>query len=225
MKIKRKVSKETRPAAAPAGRAMATPAMPRAQEHPAAGRKSVEQTIDLESPPYALWKEWHNARERGDWDFVYELAAEGSPLRAQFGDRAEFAETCRRKLRPMPGTRAATIARIRLQGHDEAFVFQAIDFEERGVRNYTVERFWMLRGETGWRVWSIDEQARPKDQGFGTIDNATFAATQPPAAFVELAAAREAERLAARKELVAAWDAKRAAEKANPGGTSEPAEA
>jgi hypothetical protein len=214
VKIKRKVSKEARPAAAPAGRAMAAPQMPRAEQHPAAGRKSVDSAIAVDAVPYALWKEWHSARERGDWEFVYELAAEGSQLREQFGDRATFAETCRRKLRPVAGSRAAVIARLRMQGDDEAFLFQAIDLEERAVRNYTVERWWMLRGPNGWRVHRIDEMQRAKDQSVNTIDNAAFPATVPPADFVALRDARDAERKAARREFVTAWDANRAAQKA-----------
>lgn len=221
MKIKRKVSKEARPAAAPAGRAMAAPQMPRAEQHPAAGRKSVDTAIAVDAVPYALWKEWHAARERGDWEFVYELAAEGSHLREQYGERTAFAETCRRKLRPIAGSRAAVIARLRMQGQDEAFLFQAIDLEERAVRSYTVERWWMLRGVNGWRVHRIDEMQRSKDLSVNTIENSAFPATEPPADFVALRDAREVERLAARREFVKAWDANRAAAKA--GGQSAPA--
>ncbi len=74
------------------------------------GRSQFKQVASVIKPdmiPYLFWKEWVRALERNDYLFIWDMTAEGSDIREQFGPRDEFAETCRRKLRPLPGMRAS----------------------------------------------------------------------------------------------------------------------
>lgn len=113
---------------------------------------------------YHFWREWWKAKTRGDFEFIFEASAEGSTLRDAFGPRDEFPETCRRKLRPIDGLVEGELRRIRLHGEDEAYLINAIGLSARERRSYTAERWFMLRGEAGWRVHQIDSITVSKER-------------------------------------------------------------
>lgn len=177
-KIKRKKRRAAPPESARAQEATAqtdAPVDTAAEEAPAkAGRTSgqfqdVEAVIEADMIPYLVWREWWKARDRGDFDFLYELSAPDSPLREHFGPADEFGEVCRRKMRPVLGTTEGQLFRIRLHGEDEAYVVQAIDLKARERRDYDAERWFMLRGDGGWRVHQIDRITLPKDRAPNTL--------------------------------------------------------
>jgi hypothetical protein len=157
------------------------PAAPEAATQRApSGRKGQFQDPDAvlepDGVPYFLWREWWRAIERGDFPFIFALAKDASALRDAFGPEDEFAETCRRKLRPIPGTERGDLKRIRLHSEDEAYFFSVIDFRARERRDYDVERWCLVRGPGGWRVTQIDRATFPKTRDPATVSLDDFPA-------------------------------------------------
>lgn len=136
--------------------------------------QDVDAVIDRDMIAYHFWREWWKAKGRGDFDFIFELSAEGSSLRVAFGPRDEFSETCRRKLRPVPGLVEGELRRIRLHGDDEAYLINAVGLSTRERRSYTAERWFMLRGDAGWRVHQIDDITVSKEREPGDLTLADF---------------------------------------------------
>lgn len=198
MKIKKKKERPQPSRPQPAAEAAESPEAVSGRR----GRSQFKQVASVIKPdmiPYLFWKEWVRALERNDYLFIWDMTADGSELRKQFGPRDEFAETCRRKLRPLPGMRDADLRRIRLNGADEAHVIQAYGVRERERQDFTVERWFMLRGETGWRVHRIDEGIFPKSRDVADVGVDDFPTPELPAWFPPMRDAREAERVARRK--------------------------
>ncbi|MFT6399611.1 MAG: hypothetical protein ACJAYU_004380 [Bradymonadia bacterium] len=176
-----KVKRKKRRAQAPeiVHEVVAAPAPAEAAPDEAAPRKSgqfqdVVAVVKPEMLAYFFWREWWKARERGDFDFVFELSAESSSLRESFGPREEFGETCRRRLRPVLGLTEGELRLIRLHGESEAYLINAIGLKERERRSYTAERWFMLRGESGWRVHQIDAISVGKDKEPSELSLADF---------------------------------------------------
>lgn len=144
---------------------------PAPQAGPKSQFKKVSKLIEPDMIAYLFWREWRRALERQDWPFVYDLSAVDSPLREAFGDRDEFPEVCRRKLRPIPGIRDAELRRIRLNGADEAHIVCVYDHRDRSQRTFSAERWVMVRHEDiGWRVHRIDEVTFTKaDRTFESV--------------------------------------------------------
>ena len=136
--------------------------------------QDVAAVITDDMIAYHFWREWWKAKERGDFEFIFELSAEGSSLREAFGDRSDFSEACRRKLRPVPGISEGELRRIRLHGESEAYLINAIGLKARERRSYTAERWFMIRGEAGWRVHQIDEISVPKEREPSDLTLADF---------------------------------------------------
>ncbi len=168
-KVKRKKRRAKAPEIAHAAAAEAAPAPDEVAPQEAAPRRTGQfQDVDAVVKPdmlaYFFWREWWKARDRGDFDFMFELSAEGSSLRESFGPREDFSETCRRKLRDVLGLTEGELRLIRLHGDSEAYLINAVGLKERERRSYTAERWFMLRGEAGWRVHQIDAITVPKDK-------------------------------------------------------------
>lgn len=167
-KVKRKKRRAQAPEIAQSAQA-AAPVETEVAPEPSAPRRSgqfqdVEAVIKTDMLAYFFWREWWKARDRGDFDFVFGLSAEGSSLRESFGPRDEFPETCRRRLRPVLGLTEGELRLIRLHGDSEAYLVNAIGLKERERRSYTAERWFLLRDEKGWRVHQIDEITVTKDK-------------------------------------------------------------
>ena len=143
--------------------------------------QDVAAVVEPEMIAYHFWCEWWKAKDRGDFEFIFELSAEDSLLREAFGLRDDFAEVCRRKLRPVPGLNEGELRRIRLHGDSEAYLINAVGLKARERRSYGAERWFMLRGEAGWRVHQIDEITVPKDREPSDLALADFPDVSFPA--------------------------------------------
>lgn len=176
-KIKRKKRRAAPPAVAQAATTPATEAPAPKATSAARTRgqyQDVSAVIKADMIPYLFWREWWKAKDRGDFEFLHELSAEGSPLREHFGSAEEFPEVCRRKLRPVLGTTEGELRKIRLHGENEAYIVHAIDLRARERRNYDAERWFLLRGDNGWRVHQIDQITVPKEREPSTLTLADF---------------------------------------------------
>lgn len=202
MKIKKKRRKP--PAAARAAQAAlqtpmsdtgATEASTSAAKKAPSQYKSVDATIKTGLIPYQVWKEWQRARARCDYPFLYDISHPDGPLRESFGDRDEFPEVVRRKLRPLCGIHDADLVRIRLDNADTVHLFQVIGADDRARRDVTVERWVLLRDETPWRVYQIDRIERPKEESIKELKPALFPDVELPDGFCERVAEREKKRL------------------------------
>ena len=173
MKIRKK--KVATPAAAPQ-----TAAAPR----PSSQFKDYDAVIRPDMIAYHYWREWFRARDRNDWDFMYEMSAEGSPLREQLGPRDAFPEACRRRQPFVPGLRDGELRRIRLEGPDEAHLIRVSGLDDRSRRTLDAERWLTLRSVDGWRVHQVDEISIPRDQLVDGLTLDLFPATTRPEGFV-----------------------------------------
>lgn len=178
--MKIKVKKAPQPAARPAA--------PRPAAATASQFRRVEDVVRPDAIVYLFFKEWSKALERNDYPFIWNMAAENSPLRDAFGPLEDFAETCRRKLRPIPALGDAELRKIRLAGHDEAQILTATGHRERDQREYTVERWYVLRGASGWRVQQIDAKRVPRETDVTSLRFEDFEPVTAPAWFTEQAA-------------------------------------
>lgn len=216
MKIKKKLPpRPSRPAAAAPAKTTAAPA-PAARAEVATGAgvqyRQVHELVRADMIAYRVWREWHRARERGDYPFVYDLTSEDGPLREAFGEATSFAEAARRKLRPMPGLQEGEFLRLHLNGPNDVQLLQLVGFKERDRSEYTVERFHILRGAQGWRIHGIDAITLPRTEGPETVRFSQFPAVTRPAwcqAFEDTDAVVRAEARTAEK---AARAARKAAE-------------
>ena len=118
--------------------------------------RSATDVIRPKTIPYRFWKEWHRARERNDYDLLYDLSASGSPVREAFGERESFQETVRRMRSSLPGLRALGLYKLRLSGPDLVELIQAEEGVDRAQRFYRAERWVLLRHSEGLRVHQID---------------------------------------------------------------------
>lgn len=155
MKIKKKADAPSPAARAAAPAPKATVAAPSATLAGTQYRR-VEDLIRPDTIAYLAWKEWNRARERADFPFLWQMSTEDGPLREAFGPLVEFPDVCRRKLRPIAGIHEAELRKIRLNGPSEAHILQVYGHKERERRDYTAERWVMLRTRTGWRLHQID---------------------------------------------------------------------
>lgn len=156
---------------------------------------------------FHYWREWIRARDRNDWDFMYQMSAEGSPLRAQLGEREAFPELCRRRERSVPGLRDGELRKIRLDGPDVAQMFRVVGLDDRTVREVTIERWFMLRGADNWFVHAVDEIRKERTEAMTSIELDWFEAVQIPEGFVsrtqrEEELASQTDPTAAHPELV-----------------------
>lgn len=199
MKIKKRTTVQ-RPAASAAPSAAQGDANPRQF-------KSVEAVVRPDMIAFHYWREWFRAKERNDWDFMYSMALEGSPLQAQLGDAEGFAERCRRRDRAVPGLRDGQLRKIRLDGPDVASMYYVVGVDDRTQRELVIERYLMLRGPRGWNMVSVDEAKHPRADVMASIDAAWFPAIVLPEDFVgrstiEAASAAMEDVTATHRELV-----------------------
>lgn len=184
-KIKRKVRRATAPPTVVEAAVTSTveEAATTAESTPAARTHGQFQdplaVVTPETIPYKFWREWWRARDRGDFAFIYELSAEGSPLREHFGAAAEFPEVCRRKIRPVIGVVPGDLKKIRLHGEREAYFVSAIGLKARERRDYDAERWFLLQTDAGWRVHQIDRITVSKQRDPSTLTLGDF----PPVTF------------------------------------------
>ncbi len=182
--LKRKKRRATPPPAAQAliaerAAAAAAAAAP-AEDAPQAPRRrgqfqDVAAVIKPGMIAYLFWREWWKARNRGDFQFIYDLSAAGSPLREHFGDRDEFSDVCRRKIRPVLGLTEGELRKVRLHSEDECYIVHCIDLNARERRDYDAERWFMLRDELlGWRVHDVARITVSKERDPGTLTLADF---------------------------------------------------
>ena len=143
--------------------------------------QDIDAVVTSDMIAYHFWREWWKAKSRGDFDFIFTLSAEGSALREAFGPRDDFSEACRRKLRPVPGLGEGELRLIRLHGDSEAYLINAVGLKARERRTYSAERWFMLRGESGWRVHQIDEITVAKDREPPDLTLADFPEVSFPA--------------------------------------------
>ncbi|MBU6162489.1 MAG: hypothetical protein KGO50_15335 [Myxococcales bacterium] len=218
MKIKKKAplkASDIKPAT-PAGRAagVSAPVSMRAQttaqaaQAPAA--RTVTRVVGKEMIAYLFHKEWARAVTAGDYEFIWDMTHEDGALRAEYGPREEFQTVARRRLRLLKGISSdAQLGRIRLNGHDEAHLLVVDGLKARERRDYTIERWVLLRGELGWRVMQIDAIKRLKETSFSQVQISDFPAFELPEWFIAFRDARDAERKATRLAELAAREERR----------------
>lgn len=182
-KIKRKKRRATPPAVAQERASQDAPAAAAPAERPRTRGQfqDVGAVIKTGMIPYLFYREWWKAKARGDFHFIFDLSAPDSPLRAHFGDREEFYDVCRRKIRPVLGINDGELRKVRLHSDDEAYLVHCIDLDARERRDYDAERWFMLRGEFGWRVHAIDRITVSKDRAPNTLTLDDFPAVEFPA--------------------------------------------
>lgn len=197
MKIKKKVAlpaSRKRTAPAPAARAAAP-----ASVSPAIAR-SAQDVLPVDAMPFRFFQEWQRARERGEYELIYDLIEPGSAAASVFGPRAEFAQTVRHRLRPVPGFDKVEFVRTRLESDSLARLFLRIEPDRRGLPEVVVERMTIARGPQGWRLLAIDRAKFPADAPARTWTAEAFPETELPAWFAEESARLEAELAIARLE-------------------------
>ena len=167
MKIKKRLA-PVKPAAAPA------PPSSNAESRNPRQFKALENVVYPDMIAFHYWREWLRARDRNDWDFMYQMAAEGSPLAARLGARDGFAELCRRRERAVPGIREGQLRKIRLDGADVATMYNVIGLDDRTTREVLVERWVMFRGNRGWSIYAVDELSKPRAEVLEGIQNDWF---------------------------------------------------
>lgn len=177
--------------------------------------------------PYRFWKEWSRALGRNDFLLLHDLTAEGSPIRESFGDRDGFMDRIRRQRGSVPGMRGLDLLRIRLEGPDVVHVLQVDLSPDRAERTFTAERWFLIRGEFGFRVHHIDRVEVPRErepstvgfEDFPEIPEALSALAPRERSWREVLAEREKERDAdaAAEAVLAAEDAAEEAEEGNGG--------
>jgi hypothetical protein len=218
MKIKKKAPlkasdiKPANPAARSAGVSATVPvrAQTTAQSAQGPAARTVTRVVGKEMIAYLFHKEWARAVTAGDYEFIWDMTHEEGALRAEYGPREEFQTVARRRLRILKGISAdAQLGRIRLNGHDEAHLLVVDGLKARERRDYTIERWVLLRGELGWRVMQIDAIKRLKETPFSQVQVSDFPTFQLPAWFVEFRDARDGERKSARQAEQAAREERR----------------
>lgn len=123
---------------------------------------------------YHFWREWPRAFERGDYDFLYAMIREQTPLHAQVGSIDEFREGCRRRTENVPGLRPGELRKIRLEGDDLAFIYRACGLDDRSGRDTLVERWRMRRDDAGWGFEEVISIERPRADVLEGIDTRWF---------------------------------------------------
>lgn len=176
MKIKKRPA-SAKPVAAPAPAQAAAPTQNPRQF------KELERVVFPDMIAFHYWREWIRARDRNDWDFMYQMVLEGSPLATRVGSRELFPELCRRREKAVPGLREGELRKIRLDGPDVATMFRVVGIEDRTTRDVIVERWTMLRGIRGWNMYAVDEVTKPRTEVLEHISNDWFAAVQVPEGF------------------------------------------
>jgi hypothetical protein len=185
-------------APAPAARPQAGAASP---EVPA---QDVADVLPPDAIAFSFWREWQRARERGEYGLIRAMVAPGSPFDTLCGPSEDFARTVRQRLRPIPGFDGGELMRVRLRSSSEAEIFVRIEGDRRGLPEVTVERFYLLRGETGWRCHSVDRTRIPSSAGLEAVAEDAWPTMEYPEGFAALVETREAEERTARAEARAA---------------------
>lgn len=178
----------------------------RAAEEVATGPDVSPQQFD-EASPYSVWTRWRDAKATGTMARVYGLTIEGSPARAKLGDESGFAETYRRRARPLPGMQPLVIERASTVGTRLAHLVFSAHHGSKDRRQYHAELWTLVLLDDAWRIWSFAEKAVSQSVHPRTLRPADFDAPALPAWFAdERAAMLEKERteIAAFKERVAA---------------------
>lgn len=184
------------------------------QRKQAKKRKSQFRTVDEVCKPdmiaFHFWREWHQAKDRNDYEFLFEMTREGSAFREALGDQEAFPEACRRREDHIPGMKEGELLKISLEGPDVAHMFEVIrPSRQTGRKPVRVRRWYMLRSENGWRLDAIHELETPEADLDAALQTKAFPDVSPPEGFVTFSEAAEAKS----SEAIAA---------AKPAGTTEP---
>lgn len=163
MKIKKKKAPRSTPA-------RQTPSQAGAPHH-----KDPATILKPDMIAYHFWREWPRALDRSDYDFLYAMIRDGSPLKAQVGEIDAFREGCRRRETHIPGLREGELRKIRLEGEDLAYVFRACGLDDRSGRDVLIERWQMRRDDAGWAFESVATVERPRAEVLEDIDSSWFA--------------------------------------------------
>lgn len=146
--------------------------------------KEIENVVYPDMIAFHYWREWLRARDRNDWDFMYRMVLESSPLAERIGSQESFSELCRRRDKAVPGLRDGELRKIRLDGPDVATMYRVVGIDDRTTRDVTVERWVMLRGVRGWNMYAVDDLSRPRAEVLEGIQNDWFAPVVVPEGFV-----------------------------------------
>lgn len=147
--------------------------------------RSLDEVCKPDMIAYHFWREWHLAKERNDYGFMFEMTREGSALRQALGPEERFPEACRRREAHIPGLQEGELRTISLEGPDVAHMFEVVEpRRQTGKIPVTVRRWFMLRGPSGWRLESVDEQQVAVDEVPDALNKRAFAPVKPPEGFV-----------------------------------------
>lgn len=171
MKIKKKRKSVARKPAAKAAK-------------PSSQYKKLDDVCAPDMIAFHFWREWHRARERNDWAFMREMAGEDSPFLEKLGDEATFSERCRRRDDGTPGLRAGVLRRISLAGEDAAHMIEVVGADEYNARSYEVVRWYMLRGEGGWRLHDWHRAEVAPEELEAQLEVSAFPEVSQPDGFV-----------------------------------------
>jgi hypothetical protein len=146
--------------------------------------RSVEEVCEPDMIAFHFWREWHEAKDRNDYNFMFEMTREGSELREQLEPRDKFPEACRRRENRIPGLRDGELMKISLAGPDVAHMFEVIKPRRQTSRNpWTIQRWYMLRGEQGWRLEALHDIEVAPDEVQEHLKTDAFPDVEPPEGF------------------------------------------
>lgn len=113
-------------------------------------RRMLADVLKPDASVYKLWLEWRGSRAISDFNFLYDVILEGSPMQQRLGDRHAFVAACDSGTAEIPSGKAA-FRYLRINEGATAELLQTIGEGDPTRSTIVAERIRLAKTEAGWR--------------------------------------------------------------------------
>lgn len=115
-------------------------------------RREVDVVLEPDASIYKVWLEWRAARRLADFNFLFDLVRDDSPLKQRLGDRERFVAACSDGAAAIPTGEAAEFRHLRVVDGSSAQLLQTVGLKDPAAHKVRCECITLRRGERGWRL-------------------------------------------------------------------------
>ncbi len=118
----------------------------------------VKEVVTPQMIPYFFWKEWNNARGRGDFGLLYDMTHEDGTYRARFASREDYYSKAQGQ--PVPSGSDWMLEKILLDEGDARVLYSRGARSRRSV-HIDLQLMHLRRTVDGWRVYDVAYAQQP----------------------------------------------------------------
>jgi len=122
--------------------------------------RDVNEVITPQTIPYFYWKEWNNARLRGEFAFLWDMTHVDGDYRGRFSDQGDF--LVKAQSHPLPGGPDWHLKKIKVD-EKTAHLLSIRGEDDPRTHSFDVEMMHLVRIPEGWRLFDVKTDRLEKD--------------------------------------------------------------